>query len=360
MNPWSAMVSDTLLVLILLIALAVPVLAFRTIALLFLRMEDRDLRRILLSVSMTSFSGAGVVWLSTRQLQTYGEALFIGLPIYCGVLPVIIYSWRQARTHAEALGITCLTLLVLGVCILLFALDGLICILMAAPLAFVFTGTAAFITNSIMRNRHFSGRSKYIAPMVALCASLPFLVGFESRLDLSPPASTVVTFIDIAATPEQIWKYIPVIPRIRDAPELIFRGGIAYPIGSEMRGGGIGAQRLCILSTGPMTETVTQWEPGRLLKFNVTSCPPAMRELSIYPDLHTVHLNNFMVSEWGQFKLIPIDAGHTRVEGTSRYHNRMWPSSYWMPISDWIVHRIHLRVLHFIKSEAEREAALSH
>jgi hypothetical protein len=63
-----------------------------------------------------------------------------------------------------------------------------------------------------------------------------------------------------------------------------------------------------------------------------------------------------MVSEWGQFKLIPLDAGHTRLEGTSKYHNRMWPSQYWIPISDWIVYRIHLRVLNFIKAEAEHEA----
>jgi hypothetical protein len=286
------------------------------------------------------------------HLQQYGYALFLGLPVYCGVLPVVIYSHRQSRSYWEAAGIACLTLLVLGLCIIVFALDGLICILMATPLACLMAFSGALTTNAIMRNQH---RTRNVVPMLLACALLPFMVGFEARCDLPPPTSVVVSTINIAATPETIWKFIPAIPNIPDTPEAIFRTGLAYPLRSEMHGEGVGAKRLCILSTGPLRETITVWEPGRLLRFDVNSCPPSMHELSIYPDLQTAHLENFMVSEWGQFKLIRLDARHTRLEGTSQYHNRMWPSQYWLPISDWIVHRIHMRVLEFIKTEAESE-----
>jgi hypothetical protein len=108
-----------------------------------------------------------------------------------------------------------------------------------------------------------------------------------------------------------------------------------------------------------MKERITVWEPGRLLRFDVLSCPPSMREISIYRELETVHLENFMVSEWGEFRLVPLDAHTTRVIGTSHYRNRMWPSPYWLSISDWVVHRIQLRVLRFVKKETEAESHAS-
>lgn len=306
----------------------------------------------IVSIGFTALTAAGIVWLSVSHLQEYGFALFLGLPFYCGVLSVVIYGYRKPRSHWEAMGISCMTLVMVGAAIIVFALDGLICILMAAPLACLIAFSGAFITNSILRSRH---RNRNIAPVLLACAMLPFLVGFENRCDLPPPTSVVVSSVDIAATPEEIWKLIPAIPPIPGNPEFPFQTGLAYPLRSEMEGEGVGAGRLCVLSTGPLREVVTAWEPGRLLRFDVISCPPSMRELSIYRDIHPPHLENFMVSEWGQFKLIPLDATHTRLEGTSQYHNRMWPAQYWIPISDWVVHRIHYRVLNFVKAEAEKQ-----
>ena len=321
---------------------------------LFRTARNKDIILALFSAGFSAMSATAIVWLSVSVLKQYGFALFVGLPVYCGVMSAVIYSYREPRSHLEALGLAGATLLILGIAIICFALDGLICILMASPLACLLAFTGAFVANSMMRSRH---KARNIAPMLMACALLPFMVGFESRCDLPPPTSIVVSSIDIAATPEQIWKFIPAIPSIPDRPELIFRTGLAYPLRSEMSGTGAGAHRLCILSTGPLTETITEWQPGRLLRFDVTSCPPSMHELSIYRDLQTPHLENFMVSEWGQFKLIPLDATHTRLEGTSQYHNRMWPAVYWLPLSDFIVHRIHARVLNFIKTEAENAMA---
>ena len=321
---------------------------------LFLNSFWKDRLLITFSARFTALSAAGIIWLSVSHLQQYGLALFVGLPIYCGVLPIIIYAHRHNRTHWEAVGIACLTLLVVGFAVIVFALDGLICILMAAPLACLLAFAGALVANFLMSSRH---KTRNMMPMLIACALLPFMVGFEARYDLPPPTSVVVSSIDIAATPETIWKFIPEIPSIPGPSEMIFRTGLAYPVRSEMEGSGVGSKRLCILSTGPLHETVTAWNPGHLLRFDVTSCPPSMHELSIYHDLQTPHLENFMISEWGQFELIPLDATHTRLEGTSQYHNRMWPSQYWLPISDWIVHRIHVRVLNFIKLEAENDTS---
>ncbi|MCE0483616.1 MAG: hypothetical protein LV479_05195 [Methylacidiphilales bacterium] len=320
---------------------------------LFVNNHSKDKILACLCAVATALSAAGIVWLSVDHFQSYGYALFLGLPVYCGILPVVLFSRRTTRSYEDAIGITFLTLLLLGVAIIFFALDGLICILLASPLACFVAFIAAFITNLILRRRH---QARNLVPALMACALLPFMVGFEARCDLPPPTSIVVSSVNIAASSDAVWKYLPAIPDIPGPPEPIFRSGVAYPLRSEMDGTGVGAKRLCVLSTGPLQEVITDWEPGRLLRFDVISCPPSMHELSIYHDLQTPHLENFMVSEWGQFRLIRLDATHTRLEGTSQYHNRMWPAEYWIPISDWIVHRIHYRVLNFIKTEAENDA----
>ncbi|HEX7862939.1 MAG TPA: hypothetical protein VF773_21580 [Verrucomicrobiae bacterium] len=63
--------------------------------------------------------------------------------------------------------------------------------------------------------------------------------------------------------------------------------------------------------------------------------------------------SGFLVSERGQFELIPINTNTTRLEGTTWYRHGLWPEWYWQLWSDHIIHTIHLRVLRHIKSEAE-------
>lgn len=69
--------------------------------------------------------------------------------------------------------------------------------------------------------------------------------------------------------------------------------------------------------------------------------------------LHPPHLENFLVSHGGQFKLISLPNGRTLIEGTTWYEHRMMPEAYWRWWSDAIIHRIHLRVLRHIAHLAE-------
>jgi hypothetical protein len=122
---------------------------------------------------------------------------------------------------------------------------------------------------------------------------------------------------------------------------------------AEIQGSGVGAVRHCVFSTGPFVEPIEVWDEPHLLKFSVASQPPAMQELTPYGRIHPPHLDNYLVSEGGEFLLTPLDGGRTHVEGTTWYRNKMWPSEYWQLWSDWIIHHIHERVLEHVKREAE-------
>jgi hypothetical protein len=78
-----------------------------------------------------------------------------------------------------------------------------------------------------------------------------------------------------------------------------------------------------------------------------------MREWSPYSQVHAPHLDNYLASKAGQFRLTPLPDGSTHLEGTTWYENRMWPADYWRPWSDWIIHHIHRRVLENIRLRAE-------
>jgi hypothetical protein len=59
-----------------------------------------------------------------------------------------------------------------------------------------------------------------------------------------------------------------------------------------------------------------------------------------------------MVSHHGQFQLTERD-GQVVLEGTTWYTHTLAPQWYWGPISDFLIHRIHERVLEQIKRTSE-------
>ena len=138
--------------------------------------------------------------------------------------------------------------------------------------------------------------------------------------------------------------------------ELVFRLGVAAPERARIDGAGVGAVRYCVFSTGTFVEPITRWEPGRRLSFDVTASPPPMREWSPYGNLHPPHLDGFLRSRRGEFRLVALDGGRTRLEGSTWYEIEMGPEGYWQMLADDLIHRIHMRVLEHIKHEAEQGA----
>ena len=163
----------------------------------------------------------------------------------------------------------------------------------------------------------------------------------------------------INASPEKVWPQVIAFAPIPQPQEWMFRLGIAYPQFAHIDGTGVGAVRYCVFSTGPFVEPITTWQPAKRLAFDVTSSPEPMRELSWYYDVHPPHLNGYLRSRHGEFRLVALAGGRTRLEGTTWYEIEMAPEGYWSSWSDIVIHRIHMRVLEHIKAETESVEAAS-
>ena len=190
-------------------------------------------------------------------------------------------------------------------------------------------------------------------------AGLPAVMGLEHVLPPALPLLEVKSSVVVNAPPEKVWQNVVSFSELPPPEELIFKLGVAYPIRAEINGHGPGALRYCQFSTGPFVEPIEVWDAPRLLRFSVTHNPEPMEEWTPYRSVHPPHLEGFLESKGGQFRLVPLAEGRTLLEGTTWYHHHMWPAGYWQVWSDSIIHQIHLRVLNHVKklSETNREDA---
>jgi hypothetical protein len=306
--------------------------------------------------------GAAVIYLSVYVFRDYGWGVFFGLPFVLPMISVILYSLREPKTLGQCMALGCGWIGMATLMLLATAFEGAICILMALPLlvpvALAGTLVGYFIAggSSNLAGESGDGPTKGRGlMMILLLALLPTMVGAEHALEPESPLFEVRTSVVIDAPPEKVWRHVITFPELAPPRDWLFRAGIAYPIRARIDGEGVGATRRCEFSTGAFVEPIEVWDEPRLLRFGVTSNPPAMQEWNPFFEIHPPHLEGFLVSRRGQFLLSRLPGGRTRLEGTTWYHHGLAPAGYWRLWSDAILHRIHGRVLEHVKTLAERD-----
>ncbi len=312
--------------------------------------EDR-LASALVAILVPQPISYGLAILGTTVLQSYGWGLFVGIPFALGMSSVVLYGRNQPRKLVESLVVAWLSLAGLAGLLFVYGFEGVICLLMASPIAFIIASMGGLVGWAIQRRPTKPGESTLIRLSIFLF--LPFLMGAEYAAAPSAPLFAVHSSVDIQAPPAVVWRNVISFSKLPEPTELLFRSGIAYPIRAKIYGCGVGAVRHCIFSTGPFVEPIQVWNEPRLLRFSVSSQPQPMFEWSLHKHLDPPHLDGFLTSRQGQFRLTPLAGGGTRLEGTTWYQHHMWPASYWRIWSDSFIHQIHLRVLKHIKNLAE-------
>lgn len=304
------------------------------------------------AVVLTVLLTVPLTWLATACFKNYGWGIFVAMPFLLGMVAAILHSTPEPRTWASCVGVALLALVFCGLVILAVALEGALCLLMAAPLAapiVILGATAGYYFQIARRGRVVRTTQFYTATWLAL----PFALGGERWMQVKPELIAVTTTVEIAAPPAKVWSKVVTFSELSQPRELVFRSGIAYPVRATIIGEGVGAVRHCEFSTGPFVEPITAWDEPHRLAFDVVEQPHPMREVSPYRALHPPHLDHFFRSRRGEFRLTALPDGRTRLDGTTWYTQQLWPARYWQGWSDYLVHTIHARVLEHIRTEAE-------
>jgi uncharacterized membrane protein YhaH (DUF805 family) len=305
------------------------------------------------SIGVTALIGLGFTFLGTQMIAQYGWGLFVGLPFCLGLFAVLTHSYHEPRGFGECATVAVLPIAMLGAILFLVAIEGVICLAMAAPLASILAllgGSLGYVIQAAHWGRRHSPAMLSIAILLT-----PGFYGVEHFTRPQPGVFEVKSAIEIDAPPAQVWQKVIAFTEIPPPKEALFRAGIAYPIRAEITGHGRGAVRHCVFSTGPFVEPIVVWDEPRLLRFTVTANPAPLNELTPYGHIEPRHLHGYFESHQGQFLLTELPGGRTRVEGTTWYSHSMWPETYWHWWSDYVIHHIHMRVLEHIRVEAEEQ-----
>lgn len=307
---------------------------------------DEQLRSALLGAGLGVLISVGMVFRSAVWLEEYSALLFVATPFVLGATCAFIYNHGHPRSGGDTAGVVTVSVLVAGGAILLFALEGALCIFMAMPLAL-----PVAILGGVLGRAIALRSTAPPSPGMAALVVLPLLLPTPGP----PPAQPfeVVTSVEIDAPPEAVWEHVVGFEELPPPGRLVFRLGIAYPQRARIDGEGVGAIRRCEFSTGAFVEPITAWEPGRRLSFDVVRQPPPLEEWSPYASVHPPHLDGYFRSVRGEFRLVPLPGGRTRLEGSTWYELDLAPVFYWRIQADWLVHRIHERVLEHVKARAE-------
>jgi hypothetical protein len=311
---------------------------------------DRKPGEVVVALGVTVPLMLGFVAFSTFGLENYGWGVFIGAPFCLGFFSVVLFGLNRPQSLGDCLKLAMTATTLVGLAMLLLAFEGAICLLMAAPLGYLLALIGALFGYAIQARPWQSSHAPGL--LIAFTLALPALMAAESASVPEPQLIERRSAVVIDAPPEVVWNSVIAFPELPQPGEMIFKAGVAYPIRAEIAGKGPGAVRHCIFSTGVFVEPIDVWDEPNRLAFRVSEQPEPMTEWSPF-NIHPPHLDNYLASRRGEFRLTRLPDGRTHLVGTTWYTNRMWPAGYWQLWSDAIIHRIHLRVLNHIKQVSE-------
>jgi uncharacterized membrane protein YhaH (DUF805 family) len=278
----------------------------------------------------------------------YGYGMFVVSPFVIGAVAAYFANRKQdvgqPATTRIALGATLLG----GVSLVATALEGVLCIVMASPLAIPVALVGGLLGRSIAR----AGR-RPVRDTLSGFALLPIVFATEYAF---PPMTTFETYqtIGVNAPPETVWNAIVKMDTINEPLALPFHLGVAYPLRGEVLGEGVGAKRRGEFSTGIAIERVTEWIRCQRLAFVVANDVPAMQEISPYPEVHAPHAVGYFRTTLTSFDLARRPDGGTEIIERTFHQLKLDPAYYWLPMARWIVRENNARVLAHVQHQAEQ------
>jgi len=287
--------------------------------------------------------------LSIQIFGEYGWTVFCMVPLIIGFLPAFIIGKGKTITKKDAFKISFLVFLCVIVLLLAMALEGLIFIIMALPFAIPLVFLGSYLGYISTQSDKINNSNVLLVFLIASIGSMSFDIINEPK-ELIPVTTTII----VNAPIDSVWNNVVTFDKIGEPTDWLFSTGIAYPTEATIKGKGVGAIRYCNFTTGSFVEPITIWNEPTLLKFDVIDQPAPMSEFNPFWDIHPKHLDGYFMSQRGEFKLRKIDKYKTELKGTTWYKVDITPEWYWAKWSDFIIHRIHLRVLNHIKTESEK------
>jgi hypothetical protein len=289
-------------------------------------------------------NGTGI-WL------TMTLAFLLLAPFGLGYLTVWLAPPSQRSRRAYAFWMPWLASLLLYGVVLLFKLEILICLIMAAPVFFLLAGAGGLTARSVALRRETAPQTT--TSLAALIFLLPYLVApLEQSLPVATAIRQVDTEIIIHAPVATVWeniKSVPTITRTEQRFDWLHSVGMPQPIAATLDHDGVGGVRNATFGNGlTFVETVTVWQPNQHIAFTIV--PSGVAGLAPWNMIGGVYLDILD----GAYTVEPLGEGRVRLLLTSRhrlstrfnFYGGLWP--------DYVMRDLQNYILQVIKARCER------
>lgn len=231
-----------------------------------------------------------------------------------------------------------------------FLQEGVICLVMLAPLWLGFGWVGAYV---MRRHRRQSVDSRTFRSTLIF---LPLLSGgLESQIPVSHDQITLTREVIVRATPQEIWPYAVSNPQISDSEgRWTFTQnvlGLPRPRATKVTSWGNGGVRTAYWGDKiNFDERITHWEPGRRLGWSFSFTNSTVQD---YTDKHISPDGEFLKIDTGDYTLTPLTHDTTRLTLRTNYIAKTHVNPYAAFWGEILLGDIQNNVLAIIKQRAE-------
>ncbi len=155
----------------------------------------------------------------------------------------------------------------------------------------------------------------------------------------APAPTTIVTRMNFAAAPAQVWDVLMFYEEIEVPPPLLLRLLLPLPVRTEGPKRAVGDVAMCLYEGGHLRKRVTHIEPGSYYGFEVVE-----QHLAV---------GDGLLLTGGCYALRELPSRGTAVAVTTRYVSRKRPGWLWKPIEAAVCHMFHRHLLRSMRHRIE-------
>lgn len=290
-------------------------------------------------------------WNSLFAVMTIAFLFF--LPFGVGALTIYLSDEEKIKSKAYRFFIPWIPIMVFFVLTIVLAIEGWACWLMVLPLFLAASSFGGWVAGGLKLRR--KKRSERLN--VSLILLLPLLISpVEQWIGSIPGVYEAYTYIDIQASPAEIWNNVTRVKQIdreQDKGWLTRFLGFPRPIRAELDYEGVGAKREAVFDHGLVFhEEVKTYEHQKKMTFSIKAVPYEIPSTTM--DEHVVIGGNYFDVLDGTYELEKLDANtyrlhlysHFELNTTFNFYAGWWAGS--------IMKDIQNNILQVVKERAEK------
>ena len=277
--------------------------------------------------------------------EVMSSAFVIGVPIALGFITIWFGEYRKSNFWVVWLVAPWLASIACLACALVWAWEGIICIVLLLPLILILSSIGGLIAGICLKIFKSKRDRNYCIAIVAL---LPFIASpIEQMRSAGLETRTVATQIQIHANALTVWNQIRSVPLISEKEQHFSFShmiGFPRPLQAKLVGEGVGAVRYATFEKGVLfVETINEWDEPHRLSFSIRAdtkdIPPSTfdEHVRIGGKYFDVLTGTYWIEDLGNGNVILHLSSSQRLSTRFNFYSHFWTDYLMADLQNYIL-----------------------